>query len=113
MLPLSTLATLSSADVTTSSGMPPAAGLRANIDLARISGYIVCNSYRVTQRGQSADRVECYLHRALELLSNWRDNLPPALQLSDDPPFSSDRACCALHMAQGQVSNPQRLAPIP
>ncbi|OIW25360.1 hypothetical protein CONLIGDRAFT_673457 [Coniochaeta ligniaria NRRL 30616] len=84
-------------------GMPPAAGLTANIELARISGYIVCSSYRVTQRGQTADRVECYLHRALELLSNWRLNLPASLQLSDDPPFSSDRACCALHMAQGQL----------
>ncbi|KAB5566749.1 hypothetical protein GE09DRAFT_745875 [Coniochaeta sp. 2T2.1] len=84
-------------------GMPPAAGLKANIELARISGYIVCSSYRVTQRGQTADRVECYLHRALELLSNWRANLPSSLQLPDEPPFTSDRACCALHMAQGQL----------
>lgn len=83
-------------------GLPSAAGLRAHIELARITGYIVCNSYRVTQRGRSANRVESYVHGALQLLSDWRASLPVCLQIRDDA-FGNDRACCALHMAQGQL----------
>jgi hypothetical protein len=86
------------------SGLPPAVGLKAHIELARITGYIVSSSYRVTHRGRTADSVESYVHRALELLADWQRKLPAFMQMPDDPPFSNDRGCCALHMAQGQVS---------
>ncbi|UKZ83004.1 hypothetical protein TrVFT333_010805 [Trichoderma virens FT-333] len=57
--------------------MPPAAGLRAHVELSRISGYVVCNTYRVapweasrelSPGGLSNDPACCLLHMRYNML---------------------------------------------
>lgn len=81
--------------------MPSAAGLKAHVELARISGHIVCNVYRISSRDRATD-ASIHVERAISLLEAWKSALPPRLQpiengLSDDP------ACCLLHMNYNQV----------
>ncbi|KAL2264338.1 hypothetical protein VTK26DRAFT_6581 [Humicola hyalothermophila] len=94
-------------------GMPPPDGLRAHVQLCRISDYIVSSSYRAT----------LHVEKALELLQSWHQNLPPSLRLPDPltlfsvdlfsqasafelrgaSGFGRDRACWSLHMNYNQL----------
>ncbi|KAK6216962.1 fungal specific transcription factor domain-containing protein [Colletotrichum tabaci] len=82
--------------------LPPAAGLRAHVELARISGHIVCNTYRVAPWDHRPGGAARHVDRALQLLENWHASLPAALQMSTARP-STDPACCLLHMAYNQL----------
>ncbi len=75
------------------------------MELSRIAGYIVCNTYRtapwidIDTRQQAPRQVD----RALQMLSEWLRDLPPELQISYEL-FSPDRPLCTLHMSYNQVS---------
>ncbi|KAI4617082.1 uncharacterized protein J4E87_008596 [Alternaria ethzedia] len=79
--------------------MPPCAGLRAHVELSRISGYIVCETFKIAprhyQRGYSTLNVD----KALDQLENWKFNLPPVLAIDVD----ADPAVLSLHLAYNQL----------
>ncbi|KAK5996500.1 hypothetical protein PT974_01835 [Cladobotryum mycophilum] len=77
--------------------MPPAVGLKANVDLSRISGYVVCNTYRVAPWEEARGEASRQPDKAIWMLQQWQSTLPPLLQLSPDG-LSNDPACCLLHM---------------
>lgn len=103
-------------------GLPPPNGLRAHIELSRIAGYIVTETYQIAPRENDEvfqDTV-ARVAEALRRLDDWREGLPQDLQvpldlppeiqipLDDAPPnekrLPSDRALCMLHMKWNQVS---------
>ncbi|KAI4962357.1 hypothetical protein J4E86_001390 [Alternaria arbusti] len=79
--------------------MPTCAGLRAHVELSRISGYIVCETFKIAprhyQRGYSTLNVD----KALDQLENWKLNLPPVLAIDVD----ADPAVLSLHLAYNQL----------
>ncbi|KAH0522877.1 hypothetical protein TsFJ059_006664 [Trichoderma semiorbis] len=77
--------------------MPPAAGLRAHVELSRISGYVVCNTYRIAPWEAVRGGMPTQPDKAIWMLQQWQLTLPPRLQLSPDG-LSNDPACCLLHM---------------
>lgn len=77
--------------------MPPAAGLRAHVELSRISGYVVCNTYRIAPWEAARGGMPTQPDKAIWMLQQWQLTLPPRLQLSPDG-LSNDPACCLLHM---------------
>ncbi|KAB5539406.1 hypothetical protein GE09DRAFT_317406 [Coniochaeta sp. 2T2.1] len=83
-------------------GFPPAAGLRAHIELARITGYIVCNVYRIAPWDHSTKTTVQHVEHGLHRLRDWCSSLPPILQL-DYERLGTDRACCALHLSYNQT----------
>jgi hypothetical protein len=96
---LATLCYLSIADAL-ASGLPPADGLRAHVELARISDYIVSNVYDVA-RGELFGTTMC-MQRSLRLLKSWCDTLPIVVQNTEQN-FTQDRAVIELHMEHNQV----------
>ncbi|TEA19531.1 putative transcriptional regulatory protein [Colletotrichum sidae] len=82
--------------------LPPAAGLRAHVELARISGHIVCNTYRVAPYDHHPAGAARHVERALQMLETWLSSLPPTLQLTVNG-ASTDPACCLLHMNYNQL----------
>ena len=82
-------------------GLPPADGLRAHVELSRISGHIVCNTYRVSPWENVTDPLR-HVEKAIEMLERWKADLPPRLQLLDNV-LTDDPACCLLHMGYNQV----------
>lgn len=86
--------------LTNFSGLPPAAGLRAHVELARISNYIVSNVYDVA-REESLMTTLC-IQKSLRLLRSWLENLTPQVQGTEEN-LSEDRAVIELHMAHNQV----------
>ena len=124
-----------SGELTTPSGLPPAIGLRAHVELCRISDYLVYSNYREAGLPDLLTRATVRVAKALEMLEKWRVSLPRPLQLPADPltlipvdlftqassfgqgpaallsgavNFGQDRACWALHMSYNQVSPPAR-----
>lgn len=85
-------------------GFPSAAGLCANIQLCRISNYLVCEVYRIGP-STGGPTTHASVQTALEMLSSWLQDLPPSLSLQEST-MRNDRACCELHMAYNQVSIP-------
>ncbi|KAE9579597.1 putative transcriptional regulatory protein [Colletotrichum fructicola] len=81
--------------------LPPAAGLRAHVQLARISGHIVCNTYKVAPYDHQPGGAARHVERALQMLETWLSQLPPTLQMPADY-RSPDPACCLLHMGYNQ-----------
>lgn len=81
--------------------MPPAAGLRAHVELSRISGHIVCNTYRVSPWEKKTGPAR-HSEDAIRMLDQWQEGLPPILQLSSNG-MSDDPACCLLHMGYNQL----------
>ena len=117
--------------LTRPSGLPSPAGLRAHVELCKISDYIVYSSYREAGLPDLLTNATVRVGKALEMLDKWRENLPASLQLPSDPltlipvdlftqaasfgqgpdnvlngasSFGQDRACWALHMSYNQVS---------
>lgn len=87
--------------------MPPAAGLIAHVKLARIMGYLVCNTYRIAPTEQSPSistrsTAQHHIRRTLELLEEWKEELSPELRLDPRNPHT-DIAICKLHMAYYQL----------
>jgi hypothetical protein len=75
--------------------MPPAAGLKAHVQLARISNFIVCNVYQVApSRHMSIDSA---VEQSMAMLEQWQKNLPPSLHMSPEG-LSTDPAACMLQM---------------
>ncbi|QLI66493.1 uncharacterized protein G6M90_00g035230 [Metarhizium brunneum] len=77
--------------------MPPAAGLRAHVELSRISGHVVGNTYR----GAKIEAGTRQPDNAIWMLEQWQSALPPALQLIKG--LSNDPASCLLHMRYNQL----------
>ena len=73
----------------------------ANIELARISAYIVCNVYQIACQTTNEDR-SIYVDNALQMLNEWSQGLPSELRPAENG-LSNDRACCELHMSYNQV----------
>ncbi|RYP03112.1 hypothetical protein DL764_005373 [Monosporascus ibericus] len=84
-------------------GMPPAIGLNAHIELSKICGYIVCNTYRIAPWEHKNISTSTLIDNTLAQLADWLDNLPPELQMIDTPIRNHDRACCELHMFYNQL----------
>ncbi|QYS95266.1 Zn(2)-C6 fungal-type domain-containing protein [Trichoderma simmonsii] len=84
-----------------SPGFPSPIGLRAHIDLAKISRYIVCNVYRIAPSDQSSTTSLQHVEHALSLLQQWLASLPPTLQINDQQ-LTKDRACLVLHLMYHQ-----------
>lgn len=82
--------------------MPPCVGLRANIELARISGYIVREIYRIAPRCPKEAGPQENISEALRSLFDWHSRLPAELQLPAGQP-QLDSACCTLHMSYNQL----------
>lgn len=82
--------------------MPSCAGLRAHVELSKVSNYIVCETFKIAPhnygRGQSASDI----NTALDMLRTWQLRLPPSLQIPDDLNHF-DPSCCILHMAHNQL----------
>lgn len=79
------------------SGLPSSAGLRAHIQLSRISEHITCNLYRVAPTPDASNHPATNRDKAIFMLEQWHMGLPPALQLTPDG-ISQDPATCTLHM---------------
>ena len=77
--------------------MPPAVGLRAHIELSRISGYVVGNTYHGTKHDASEQQPD----KAIWMLQQWHATLPSTLQLTDG--VTRDPACALLHMRYNQL----------
>ncbi|KAJ2895966.1 hypothetical protein MKZ38_006013 [Zalerion maritima] len=85
-------------------GLPPAAGLRAHVELSRISGYIVCNTCRISPFGHTLSPVASRMESALGRLQQWLDALPPVLRIDNDRPSQcNDRGSLDLHMSYNQL----------
>lgn len=97
--------------------LPPLDGLMAHVQLSKIAGYIVSNTYSVAPTVEADQDLRAQVQEPLNMLENWRRNLPPALQmpldLQAESPFDTnyddanaiyaDRALCTLHMKCHQL----------
>jgi hypothetical protein len=79
--------------------MPPCAGLRAHVELSRISGFIVCETFRVAPRNYKPGYSASNIDKALRMLEDWKLQLPSILAIDEN----NDPACCTLHMAYNQL----------
>lgn len=77
--------------------MPPADGLKAHVQLARISNFIVCNVYQVSPTHHSSS-PDSFVEQSMAMLEQWQRNLPPSLQMANDGPPSTDPGVCMLQM---------------
>lgn len=82
--------------------MPPAAGLRAHVELSRISGHIVHSTQRLTPGAATAEDQSQHLQKTTWLLSHWDSSLPASLQLGLDG-LTADPAAALLHMQRNQL----------
>lgn len=82
--------------------MPPCIGLCANIELARISGFIVREIYGIAPRRPRTATYQTNTDTALKMLDDWHSQLPSQLQLQTDQALR-DPACCTLHMSYNQL----------
>ncbi|KAF4499657.1 transcriptional regulatory [Fusarium agapanthi] len=81
--------------------MPPADGLKAHVELSRISCHIVCNTYRISPSEDAARPVRS-LEGEISMLDEWCLKLPPTVQLASNG-LSDDPATCLLHMHYNQL----------
>ncbi|KAK2594203.1 hypothetical protein QQS21_008092 [Conoideocrella luteorostrata] len=77
--------------------MPPAAGLRAHVELSRISGHVVGNTYH----GGKIEAITRQPDNAIWMLEQWQSALPASVQLTEG--LSNDPASCLLHMRYNQL----------
>lgn len=83
--------------------MPPAAGLAAHVELSRISGYVVCNTYRIAPSDSAApSEMTQNPAKVMWMLEQWKRSLPPVVQLCPEG-VSNDPAVCMLHMRYNQL----------
>ncbi|KAF3761423.1 hypothetical protein M406DRAFT_108751 [Cryphonectria parasitica EP155] len=69
-------------------GMPPPHGLIAHIELCKIAGYIVSDTYHIAPREIPIvyETHSSHVTKPLGLLQQWRERLPKALQIPLDVP---------------------------
>ncbi|KAG6179787.1 hypothetical protein E4U27_003064 [Claviceps purpurea] len=77
--------------------MPSAVGLRAHVELSRLSGQVVSNTYHGSKTEAGSRQPE----KAIRMLEQWQSALPPAVRLTDG--LSNDPAACHLHMRYNQL----------
>ncbi|CAA9961106.1 fungal specific transcription factor domain-containing protein [Pyrenophora teres f. maculata] len=82
-----------------SSAMPSCAGLRAHIELSRISGYIVCETFKIAPRYYTPGHSTLNVDKALKMLADWKSQLPHVLAADE----SADPAVLSLHLAANQL----------
>lgn len=83
--------------------MPPADGLRANVELSRISSFLVSNTYRIAPSdGTTRSEMTQNPAKILWMLDQWKTKLPLSLQLSPNG-ISNDPGACMLHMRHNQL----------
>lgn len=82
--------------------MPPCQGLRAHVELSRISNYIVCETFNIESRDCKPGHWSHKIDNALKMLRTWELLLPSVLQLPDDLKHD-DPFCSMLHMAHNQL----------
>lgn len=82
--------------------MPPCQGLRAHVELSRISNYIVCETFNIESRDCKPGQWSHKIDNALKMLRTWELLLPSVLQLPDDLKHD-DPFCSMLHMAHNQL----------
>ncbi|KAH0842590.1 fungal specific transcription factor domain-containing protein [Fonsecaea pedrosoi] len=85
-----------------SSDLPPPDGLRAHIELARISNYIVSNIYDVARQSEEPPMTTLCIQKSLRWLRSWSENLP-ATVVGTEENLTWDRAVGELHMAHNQL----------
>ncbi|OQV01146.1 Fungal specific transcription factor domain-containing protein isoform 2 [Cladophialophora immunda] len=85
-----------------SSDLPPADGLRAHIELARVSNYIVSNIYDVARQTEEPVMTTLCIQKSLRLLRSWSESLPATVAGTEEN-LSRDRAVGELHMAHNQL----------
>ncbi|KAH3904310.1 hypothetical protein HBI56_008950 [Parastagonospora nodorum] len=83
-------------------GLPSSAGLRAHVELSRISNYIVCETFKIAPRQDGPNQSASTIDTALEMLHTWQWQLPHQLQMPADLNHE-DPTCCILHMAHNQL----------
>lgn len=81
------------------SSMPPCVGLRAHVELSRISGYIVCETFKIAPRHYQRGYSTLHVDGALKLLEDWKLQLPSVLAVDID----ADPAVLSLHLASNQL----------
>ncbi|KAK1910408.1 hypothetical protein P3342_006685 [Pyrenophora teres f. teres] len=79
--------------------MPSCAGLRAHIELSRISGYIVCETFKIAPRYYTPGHSTLNVDKALKMLADWKSQLPHVLAADE----SADPAVLSLHLAANQL----------
>ncbi|KAL6165535.1 hypothetical protein ACJQWK_08757 [Exserohilum turcicum] len=79
--------------------MPPCAGLRAHVELSRISGYIVCETFKIAPRNFRPGYSLVNIDKALKMLEDWRLQLPSVLASCE----GADPAVLSLHLAASQL----------
>ncbi|KAL2133218.1 hypothetical protein VTI74DRAFT_2727 [Chaetomium olivicolor] len=110
-------------------GLPSPAGLRAHVELCKISDYIVYSSYREAGLPDLLNNATARVDRAIQMLEQWHASLPLSLRLPDPltlfpvdlfaqasafgqdsanllngaSHFGQDRGCWALHMSYNQL----------
>ncbi|KAF4426688.1 transcriptional regulatory [Fusarium acutatum] len=82
--------------------MPPPDGLKAHVELSRISCHIVCNTYRISPLVDAVRPVRS-LEGEISMLDEWCLKLPPTVQLASNG-LSDDPATCLLHMHYNQLA---------
>ncbi|KAJ0119830.1 fungal specific transcription factor domain-containing protein [Diaporthe amygdali] len=101
-------------------GLPSPDGLIAHVELARIAGYIVSNTYSIAPTVEADQDLQAQVQEPMNKLEKWRRELPDRLQMPldlqaqpqipfhdgmhDDPDeLYTDRALCTLHMKCNQL----------
>lgn len=79
--------------------MPPCAGLRAHVELSRISGYIVCETFKIAPRNYRPGYSTVNVDKALRMLEDWKLQLPSELGIGE----GADPAVISLHLASNQL----------
>jgi hypothetical protein len=82
--------------------MPPCAGLRAHVELSKISGYIICETFKIAPRNCKSGYPANNIDIALGMLQAWQEQLPVTLQMPTNS-IQGDPACGLLHMAHNQL----------
>jgi hypothetical protein len=83
-------------------GLPPADGLRAHIELSRVTHYIAANVYGVSKHTAEPRSTALCVHKTLHMLKQWELELPPALRYRSDI-LNQDRAVFDLQVAANHL----------
>ncbi|EUC36087.1 hypothetical protein COCCADRAFT_89204 [Bipolaris zeicola 26-R-13] len=79
--------------------LPPSVGLRAHVELSRIAGYIVCETFKIAPRNFRPGYSVTNIDKALKMLEEWNLELPSVLASGE----GADSAVLCLHMASNQL----------
>jgi hypothetical protein len=82
--------------------MPSCAGLRAHVELSKISNHIVCETFNIAPQNYGRGQSTSDINTALDMLRTWQLRLPPSLQIPENLNHL-DPSCCILHMAHNQL----------